>query len=75
MARLVLLLQPGIPVSVDEVLDLPDDLAKPEGVCFLLAGLADVVEDRKDGWENHWVLGREAGLPGRERPRSSSEGR
>ena len=56
--RLVLPLQPGGRVDVDDVVDLPDGVRKPEGLAFLPGGVVAVAEDRHDGKHNLWLLRR-----------------
>ncbi|HET7902373.1 MAG TPA: SdiA-regulated domain-containing protein [Candidatus Nanopelagicales bacterium] len=61
MARLVLPLDPGDAVALDDVADLPGRVRKPEGLCFLLGGVVAVAEDRHDDGENLWLLRRRTG--------------
>ena len=44
-----------------EVLDLPSQVRKPEGLAFLPDGVVAVAEDRHDDDENLWLLARRAG--------------
>lgn len=56
--RLVLPLLPGAEVAVVDVVDLPRDVRKPEGLAFLPGGLVAVAEDRHDTDDNLWLVSR-----------------
>lgn len=61
LARIALPLEPGAGVELVEVLDLPSQVRKPEGLAFLPDGVVAVAEDRHDDDENLWLLARRAG--------------
>jgi len=61
MARLALPLEPGADPVVEDVLDLPGSVDKPEGLCFLPGGVVAVAEDRHDDADNLWLLTRRSG--------------
>jgi hypothetical protein len=67
LARLLLPLEPGAEVEVDDVVGLPGAVDKPEGLCFLPGGVIAVAEDRHDEADNLWLLARRSGR-GVERP-------
>jgi hypothetical protein len=71
LARLVLPLEPGADVEIDEELDLPGAVEKPEGLCFLPGGVVAVAEDRHEDADNLWLLARPSGR-GVERPGSTA---